>query len=124
MGSSCTQPTTPEVRDFGQIPKGDSARVGRQELELSEGLIKRLSREDFEPEQFNDEYRLRVLAMIEEKRKDEEITIAAEPEKRRRPTPTIDLLQALKHSMERMPERRPRSKPARARKKRRRASGG
>jgi DNA end-binding protein Ku len=112
-----------EVRDFGQIPKGDSARVGRQELELSEGLIERLSREDFKPEQFKDEYRLRVLAMIEEKRKGEEITTAAEPKERRRPTPTIDLLEALKRSMERVPQRRQaRRKTATARKKRKRAS--
>jgi hypothetical protein len=47
-----------EVRDFGQIPKGDS-RVGRQELELSEGLIERTSRDEFKPEQFEDEDRLR-----------------------------------------------------------------
>jgi len=89
---------------------------------LSEGLIERLSKEDFKPEQFEDEYRLRVLATIDEKRKGEEITMASEPDKRRRPTPTIDLLQSLKRSMEGIPERRARSKPTRARKKRRRAS--
>jgi DNA end-binding protein Ku len=85
-------------------------------------LIERLSREDFKPEQFKDEYRLRVLAAIDEKRKGEEITIAPEPE-RRRPTPTIDLLEALKRSMEGMPkQQRARRKPATARKKRKRPS--
>jgi DNA end-binding protein Ku len=108
-----------EVRDFDQIPKGDSARVGRQELELSEGLLDRLSRPDFKPEQFKDEYRLRVLATIEKKRKGEEITIAPEQEARRRPTATIDLLQALKRSIEGMPTK---TRPATARKRRKRAS--
>jgi DNA end-binding protein Ku len=108
-----------EIRDFRQIPKGDSARVGRQELELSEGLVDRLSADEFRPEQFRDEYRLRVLAMIKEKRKGEEVTAARKPEARRRPGPTIDLLEALKQTMERMPAKR---RPATARKRRKRAS--
>jgi DNA end-binding protein Ku len=106
-----------EIRDFDQIPKGDSTRVRAEELKLSQGLIERLSADDFNPDQFKDEYRLRVLAMLEEKEKGEEITVAPEP--RARSAPTIDLMQALKRSMERLPAR---SKPATARKRRKRAS--
>jgi DNA end-binding protein Ku len=106
-----------EIRDFEQIPKGDSARVNGQQLKLSQDLIEGLAVDDFEPEQFKDEYRLRVLAMLDEKRKGKEITLAPEP--KRRPTPTIDLMQALKRSMERLP---PRSKRAAAANKRKRAS--
>jgi DNA end-binding protein Ku len=111
-----------EIRDFEQIPKGDSARLKAEELKLSQGLIERLSEDDFKPDHFEDEYRLRVLGMLKEKRKGEEITIAPEPE-RKRPAATIDLMQALKRSMERVPARsKPaRSKPA-ARKRRQKAS--
>jgi DNA end-binding protein Ku len=112
---------TDEIRDFEQIPKGDSVRVSGQELNLSQSLIERLSADEFDPGDFKDEYRLRVLAILDEKAKGEEITVAAEPKERR--APTIDLMQALKRSMEGLPERRPvRSKPATARKRRKRAS--
>jgi DNA end-binding protein Ku len=112
-----------EIRDLDldQIPKGDSARVSAEELKLSQGLIERLS-DEFKPDQFKDEYRLRVLAMLEEKEKGEEITFAPEP--KGRPAPTIDLMEALKRSMERAPARsKPaRAKPATARKRRKKAS--
>jgi DNA end-binding protein Ku len=56
-----------EVRDFGKIPKGESVRPGKQELDLAEGLIEQLSRDEFRPEEFKDEYRLRVLSVLEKK---------------------------------------------------------
>jgi non-homologous end joining protein Ku len=43
--------------------------VNGQELNLSEGLIERLSADDFNPDEFKDEYRLRVLGMLDEKPK-------------------------------------------------------
>jgi DNA end-binding protein Ku len=109
-----------ETRDFEQIAKGNSARVSRQEVELAEGLIDRLSSDEFQPEKFKDEYRLRVLGMLEEKRQGEEITIAPRPEGRRR-APVIDIMQALKESIERLPAR---GTPRRAagRKRRKKAS--
>jgi hypothetical protein len=79
-----------EVRDFEQIPKGDSARVRAEELKLSQGLIERLSVDEFKADQFEDEYRLRVLGMLKEKRKGEKITIAPEPE-RNGPQPPLIL---------------------------------
>jgi DNA end-binding protein Ku len=57
-----------EVRDFGEIPKGNGKLV-KQELELGEGLIDQLSREEFRPEEFKDEYRLRVLSVLEKRRR-------------------------------------------------------
>jgi DNA end-binding protein Ku len=39
-----------EVRDFGQVPKGDNVKVSKQELELAIGLIERLTSEEFKPE--------------------------------------------------------------------------
>lgn len=95
-----------KIRDFSQIPKAESVRIGREELKLAEGLIERLSVDDFHPEQFKDEYRLRVLAMLEEKRKGEEITIGPEPKPKEHPERVIDIMQALKQSMERVPAQR------------------
>ena len=57
-----------EVRDFGEIPKGNG-KLGKQELELGEGLIQQLSTEDFRPDKSKDEYRLRVLTVPEKKAK-------------------------------------------------------
>jgi DNA end-binding protein Ku len=66
-----------EVRDFNQIPKGEKVKVSEQELELGVGLIDKLTSEEFHPENYKDEYRIRVLAMLDEKSKGKEVTIAA-----------------------------------------------
>ncbi|HWO42882.1 MAG TPA: Ku protein [Candidatus Eisenbacteria bacterium] len=104
-----------EVRDFGQIPKAESARVGKEEIDLGEGLIERMSAGEFRPDRFEDKYRMRVLGLLEQKRKTGETITAqvAEP-KRRAPTPVVDIMEALKVSLERAPAR---SKPAPARRK-------
>ena len=62
-----------EVRDFGQIPKGDSQRITQEQLELGEGLIERMSSDKFEPEKYRGEYRLRVLALVDAKIKGRQI---------------------------------------------------
>src|SRR5215207_6896595 len=66
-----------EVRDFMQVPKGEKVNVSKQELELGVGLIDKLTSEEFRPENYEDEYRIRVLAMLDEKSKGKEVTIAA-----------------------------------------------
>jgi DNA end-binding protein Ku len=102
-----------EVRDFGEIAKGDG-KLGKQELELGEGLIEQLSAEEFRPDKFKDEYRLRVLSVLEKKAKTgQEITETPHPV--RQPGRVIDLMEALKKSLGSGPAR---EKPA-ARKKRR-----
>ena len=53
-----------EVRDFNQVPKGETVNVSRQELELGVGLIDRLTAEEFRPENYEDEYRICVLGML------------------------------------------------------------
>jgi DNA end-binding protein Ku len=90
-----------EVRDFGEIPKGNG-KLGKQELELGEGLIDQLSAEEFRPDEFKDEYRLRVLSVLEKKAKTgEEITSATHPA--RQPGRVIDLMEALKKSLGKTP---------------------
>jgi non-homologous end joining protein Ku len=58
-----------EVRDFGQVPKGENLKVSEKELELGIGLIARLTSEESHPENYKDEYRIRVLTMLDEKNK-------------------------------------------------------
>ena len=65
------------MRDFKQVPKGEKVNVSEKELELGIGLIYRLTSEEFNPETYKDEYRIRVLAMRDEKSKGKEITIPA-----------------------------------------------
>ena len=57
----------------------------------------------FEPEKYQDEYRLRVLAMIDEKVKGREITAAAQPVTK--PEAVIDLMEALRQSMKKVAEK-------------------
>ena len=73
-----------EVRDFQQVPKGEKVNVSEKELELGIGLIDRLTSEEFNPENYKDEYRIRVLAMLDEKSKGKEVTIAPPPPQRGR----------------------------------------
>jgi non-homologous end joining protein Ku len=58
-----------EVGDFQRVPKGEKVNVSEKELELGIGLIDRLTSEKFNPENYKDEYRIRVLATLEEKSK-------------------------------------------------------
>ncbi len=64
-----------ELRDFKQVPKGEKVNVIKAGLELGIGLVDRLTSDEFHPESYQDEYRLRVLAMLDEKSKGKEGTI-------------------------------------------------
>ena len=55
-----------EVRNFGEIDKGQSAKIKENEIELALQLISGLASDDFKPEQYQDEYRQRVLDLIDE----------------------------------------------------------
>jgi hypothetical protein len=66
------------VRDLGKIPKADNVKLSDQELNLGTNLIEEMS-DEFDPEKYRDEYRIRVLAMLKEKSKGREITVAPAP---------------------------------------------
>ncbi len=85
-----------EVRDFGEIDKGQSAKIKEGELELALRLIDDLSREEFAPAQYEDDYRLRVLDLVNLKVEGKEVT-AVGPEVQR--AQVIDLMDALKQSL-------------------------
>ncbi|PYN60784.1 MAG: Ku protein [Candidatus Rokuibacteriota bacterium] len=85
-----------EVRSFGEIDKGESAKIKEGELELALQLIDGLSKDAFRPEQYQDEYRQRVLDLVNQKVEGKEVA-AAGPELKR--AQVIDLMEALKQSL-------------------------
>jgi DNA end-binding protein Ku len=98
-----------EVRKFDEIDKGQSARIKAGELELAVKLIEGLSADEFEPDQYKDEYRDRVLDVINKKVEGKEVTAAAPAPERKQ---VIDLMEALKESLAKRPlrERKPLAK--------------
>ncbi|HET8576052.1 MAG TPA: Ku protein [Methylomirabilota bacterium] len=85
-----------EVRDFGEVDKGQSAKLREGELDLALRLVEELSHDDFKPEQYVDEYRERVLDMVNLKVEGKEVT-AVGPQVQR--AQVIDLMDALKQSL-------------------------
>jgi DNA end-binding protein Ku len=85
-----------ELRPFSEVPLGDG-EVKKEELKLAVQLIEQAATDEYRPEQYEDEVRKRVLALIEQKiETGTEITAAPLP-----PTETkvIDLMEALKASL-------------------------
>src|SRR5262249_55361620 len=85
-----------EVRDFGEIDKGQSAKIKEGELELAQRLIDELSHDEFTPDRYQDEYRLRVLELVNAKVEGKEVT-AVGPEVQR--AKVMDWMDALKKSL-------------------------
>jgi DNA end-binding protein Ku len=96
-----------EVREFTQVPKGEKVKVSETEVELGVGLIERLTSEEFHPEDYKDEYRIRVLAMLDEKSKGKEVTIKVPSPQR--DGKVVDIMEALKAQHGRIPAKK---KPA------------
>ena len=86
-----------EVRSFDEIDKGQSAKIKDNEIDLALQLISGLASDDFKPEHYQDEYRQRVMGMIEEKVAGKEITTAPAPAARS--SQIIDLAEALRQSL-------------------------
>jgi DNA end-binding protein Ku len=105
-----------EVRNFAEITKAENAKLSGEEIDLGAQLIEDMS-DEFKPEKYRDEYRERIQAMLEEKSKGQEITVAAQEAPRH--AQIIDLMQALKQSIEKV---RPEQKVIPARRKRKAAS--
>ncbi len=85
-----------EVRNFDEIGKGESAKISGAETQLALRLIDELSKEQFSPERYEDEYRQRVLELVSKKAEGKEITIVEPPARRAQ---VIDLVAALKESL-------------------------
>src|SRR5262249_32938592 len=79
-----------------EIDKGQSAKIKDGELALAQQLIDGLSNPEFEPARYADDYRQRVLDLVESKVEGKEITVAGPPPQRAQ---VIDLMEALKESL-------------------------
>ena len=85
-----------EIRDFGEVDKGEDAKLKPGELELASRLLAELTNEKFEPGKYADEYRTRVLEVVEQKVEGREVTSHAPQAQRAQ---VIDLMDALKQSL-------------------------
>jgi DNA end-binding protein Ku len=86
-----------EIRSTGglDLPEGDEAKVRPNELKMARSLVDSLA-EKFRPETYTDAYRTALEQLIERKMKGE-----ARSAKRRKPEPkVIDLMEALKASVD------------------------
>ena len=85
-----------EVRDFSEVDKGESVKVKPGEMDLANRLIDELAADAFRPEKYDDQYRTRVLAAVEQKVEGREVTSLAPQTQRAQ---VIDLMDALKQSL-------------------------
>jgi DNA end-binding protein Ku len=85
-----------EVRSFSEVERGD-AKPTEKELSLARKLIEQISSDEFHPEAYEDEVKKRVEEVIARKVEGEEVTYAEAPEPQAK---IIDLMEALKASLE------------------------
>jgi DNA end-binding protein Ku len=104
--------------EIEELPDAKELKASERELKMAQQLIDSLST-DFEPEKYHDEYREKVLELIERKAAGEEIAVQPEaPEPKKVP----DLMAALEASLAAVKsdggdEAKPKKKPSRSRKK-------
>jgi DNA end-binding protein Ku len=103
-----------EIRPLGEI-KPKKARVEKRELDMAQALVENFATE-WDPSRYKDTYRDELLAVIKAKRKGKDVHEAAEVEE---PEEAIDLMEALRQSVERTKSGRTRTR----RTKRARSSG-
>jgi DNA end-binding protein Ku len=106
-----------EVRDFGAVDL-ESAKISDKEVNLAEMLINELTEEKFNPMAFKDEYRERLLERIKEKARGKTI-VAEEREEEETGGEVVDIMEALRRSLE---KGKAPAAPARARRAPKRAT--
>ncbi len=86
-----------EIRDtkFDELSKAAEVRPRLQEIQMAKTLIDNLT-DDFKPEQYKDEYREALMGVVEAKIDGREVEVVPEPEE----TKVVDLMEALKASVE------------------------
>ena len=104
--------------DIDDLPEAKDLKASDRELKMAQQLIDSLSAE-FEPEKYHDEYREKVLELIERKASGEEIAVQPEAPK---PKQVPDLMAALEASLAAVKgddgtKSEPKKKPAASRKK-------
>lgn len=93
-----------EIRAFhlGDVDIDEVPAPRDKEVEMAKQLIASLT-EDFDPTQYHDTYRERVLEAVEAKVEGQEVTVTEEAEEE---APVVDLMAALRQSVEAAEERR------------------
>ena len=81
--------------DLDDVPSTKDLKTSDRELKMAQQLIDSLS-SDFEPSKYHDEYREKVLELVERKAEGEEIAIQPQDEE---PTKVPDLMAALEASL-------------------------
>jgi DNA end-binding protein Ku len=106
-----------DIRPRAEIEEAvGESEVSKPELDMAVQLVESMKGE-FDPEDYRNDYRDTLRAMLEAKLAGEEIAVPEAPE----PAPVIDLMEALKASVEQAKEdREPAKKPSR----KKAASGG
>lgn len=106
-----------EVRNVGDVPVQPQAKLQEREIEMALQLVESLSTR-FEPEKYTDDYRQALIEIIQAKVEGEEISI---------PTPrdekVVDLMEALKASLELAEKAKKQKGKARAKTKEKVAGG-
>jgi len=85
-----------EIRSTGDLDIPEDVKVSPAELKMAENLVNMMATE-FEPDEYKDEYKEAVLKVVEAKVEKREVIEAPEPEAE---TTVVDLMSALKASVE------------------------
>ena len=109
-----------EIRDIAEVPI-PKTEVKKPELDLAIKLIDQAATEEFQPEKYKDNVRERMQEQIERKVEGKQIT--EEPEEAPK-TKVLDLMQALKQSLEGEKVEKAEAKSAAKPAKRRKVAGG
>ena len=96
----CCSPTRWSAPSDLEVKTTGDTRPSERELSMARQLVNSLSAE-WEPEKYKDDYREKVLALIEAKAEGNEFAMPEEPE---RPAPVVDLMAALEASLARAKE--------------------
>jgi DNA end-binding protein Ku len=86
-----------EVREISEYGKNEDVSMQKPEVQLAEQFIQQLTAK-FDPEAYKDEYQDRVLKLVESKEAGH-AAVSGQPQ-RRKLAPVIDLMDALKKSIE------------------------
>jgi DNA end-binding protein Ku len=86
-----------EVRPFSEVPIDDKAKVKETELKLALQLIDQTVSKEFKPQKYEDEVKIRLEEIIQQKIQGEEIAIAPGETPKAQ---IVDLMEALKASLD------------------------
>lgn len=99
-----------EVRSVQDVPNvPEESNTAEKELETAEMLVEQLTT-TFDPEKYNDDYRTALLDLIEEKKNQDDVTVATAKDKPKQENAT-NLMDALQASLDRTQKEKPKTKP-------------